>query len=78
MSDVQTIELRCSKSSDGKYNARTYVNGKEAKGAEFSVNRGDDFAVVILYQRVKKQYPGTAPHVKGLNKSGMEKILRSS
>ena len=77
MPENLSIELRCSKNPDGKYNARTFVNGKELKGAEFSVNRGDDFSIVQLFQRVKKKYPGTEPHVKGLDNRGMEKIRRA-
>lgn len=77
MSDVQTIELRCSKTSDGKYNARTFINGKEVKGKEFIVNRSDEFAVILLFRRVKKQYPKDELHIKGLDKPSEEKILHS-
>ena len=78
MPESYTIELRCSKTSDGKYDARTFVNGKELKKNGFTINRGDDFAVVQLYLRMKKQYPGTEPIVKGLDKRGMEKIIQSA
>lgn len=78
MSDALSIELRCSKSSDGKYNATTVVNGKPLKGHEFSLNRGDEFAVVLLYQKIKKQYPKVELQVKGLDKHGMDQIHRLS
>ncbi len=78
MPDTLTIELRCSKSSDGKYNATTVVNGKPLKGREFSLNRSDEFGVVLLYQKIKKQYPKNELHVKGLDKHGMDQIQRLS
>ena len=73
-----SIELRCSKTSDGKYTGYTFVNGKEIKEKELFVIRGDEFSMVLLYQRVKKKYPGSEVHVKGLDKHAMEKILRSA
>ncbi|MDD8018810.1 MAG: hypothetical protein PHP42_10595 [Bacteroidota bacterium] len=78
MADNTSIELRCSKTSDGKYNASTFVNGKHLKEAHFSVNRGDEFAIVLLYQKLKKQYPKSEPQVKGMDKHGMEMILHST
>jgi hypothetical protein len=77
MSDQQTIELRCSKNPDGKYNARTFVNGKELKGKEFSVNRGDQFALVLVYHQIKKQYTAGQVHIKGLDKNAELNILHS-
>ena len=76
MPENVSIELRCSKSSDGKFTARTFVNGKELKGKEFFLNRSDEFAVVQLYQRIKKQYAEGELVVKGLDKHAMESILR--
>jgi hypothetical protein len=78
MAETVSIELRCSKTSDNKYTARTYVNGKEKKEKEFIVNRSDEFAVVQLYQRVKKAYPGVEPTVKGLDKHAMDSIQRNA
>ncbi len=72
-----SIELRCSKTSDGKYTGYTFVNGKEIKEKELFVIRGDEFSMVLLYQRVKKKYPGSEVRVKGLDKHAMEKILHS-
>jgi hypothetical protein len=77
MSDQQTIELRCSKNPDGKYNARTFVNGKELKGKEFSVNRGDQFSLVLVYHQIKKQYADGQIHIKGLDKNAELNILHS-
>ena len=56
MSEKVSIELRCSKTSDGKYTAWTFVNGKELKEKEYFVMRGDEYSMVLLYQRVKKQF----------------------
>lgn len=78
MAETVSVELRCSKTSDGKYTARTFVNGKEMKAKEFFVMRGDEFSVVLLYQRVKKQYPGNTIVVKGLDKHAMDKIQRAT
>lgn len=78
MAETVSIELRCSKTSDNKYTARTYVNGKEKKEKEFIVNRSDEFAVVQLYQRVVKAYPGVVPMVKGLDKHAMDSIQRNT
>lgn len=77
MPEQISIEMRCSKTSDGKYTARTYVNGKELKEKEYFVNRSDEYAVVLLYQRVKKKYPKVEPMVRGLDKHAMEEIARS-
>lgn len=77
MPDQQTIELRCSKNPDGKYNARTFVNGKELKGKEFSVNRGDQFSLVLVYHQIKKQYTEGQIHIKGLDKNAELNILHS-
>lgn len=77
MSDQQTIELRCSKNPDGKFNARTFVNGKEVKGKQFSVNRGDQFSLVLTYHQIKKQYAGAAVQIKGLDKNAEASILHS-
>ena len=76
MPEQISIELRCSKTSDGKYTAHTYVNGKQIKEPDFSVNRSDEFAVVQLYQRVIKKYPKVTPIVKGLDKHGVDRIQR--
>ena len=73
-----SIELRCSKTSDGKYTGYTFVNGKEIKEKELFVIRGDEFAMVLLYQRVKKKYPGSEVHVKGLDRHAMENIQRNA
>ena len=78
MPDNISIELRCSKSNDGKYTARSYANGKELKEKELFIIRGDEFAVVLLYQRLKKKYPEAAIHVKGLDKHAMDKIQRAA
>lgn len=77
MPEQISIELRCSKTSDGKYTAHTFVNGKQLKEADMSVNRGDEFAVVQLHQRVKKKYPKVEPVVKGLDKHAIDRIFRS-
>jgi len=73
----QTIELRCSKSSDGKYNASTYINGKHLKDHDLNINRGTEFSIVLLYQNLKKKYPKDELHVKGLDKHGMDEIQRA-
>ena len=70
MPEQQTIELRCSKNPDGKYNARTFVNGKELKAKEFNVNRGDQFSLVLVYHQIKKQYATGVVQIKGLDKNG--------
>ncbi|MBI2427821.1 MAG: hypothetical protein HYV29_03330 [Ignavibacteriales bacterium] len=72
-----SIELRCSKTSDGKYTAHTFANGKQVKDPELSVNRSDEYAVVLLYRRVKKKYPKVEIAVKGLDKHAMDEIARS-
>jgi hypothetical protein len=77
MSEQQTIELRCSKNPDGKYNAKTFVNGKELKGKEFNVNRGDQFSLVLVYHQIKKQYSSGQIHIKGLDKNAELNILHS-
>ncbi|NUN68604.1 MAG: hypothetical protein HUU02_02725 [Bacteroidetes bacterium] len=77
MPEQQTIELRCSKNPDGKYNARTFINGKEVKGKEFSVNRGDQFSLVLVYHQIKKQYAGAAVQIKGVDKNTEASILHS-
>lgn len=76
MTEKLSIELRCSKSSDGKYSARTFVNGKEKKEKNYFLNRSDEFAVVQLYQRLKKEFPKVEPTVKGLDKHAMDQIQR--
>ena len=78
MAENVSIEIRCSKTSDGKYTAWTFVNGKELKEKEFFVMRGDEYSMVLLYQRVKKQYPGNEIVVKGLDKHAMDKIQRAT
>ncbi|MFA5834587.1 MAG: hypothetical protein WDA22_14000 [Bacteroidota bacterium] len=77
MKDQQTIELRCSKNPDGKYNAKTFVNGKELKGKEYNINRGDQFSLVLVYHQIKKQYPAGEVHIKGLDKNAEQNILHS-
>lgn len=77
MSEQHTIELRCSKNPDGKYNAKTFVNGKELKGKEFSVNRGDQFSLVLVYHQIKKQYANGQILIKGLDKNAELNILHS-
>ncbi len=77
MADQQTIELRCSKNPDGKYNARTFVNGKELKAKEFNVNRGDQFSLVLVYHQIKKQYATGVVQIKGLDKNAEHNILHS-
>jgi hypothetical protein len=77
MAEQQTIELRCSKNPDGKYNARTFVNGKELKQKEFFVNRGDQFSLTLVYHQIKKQYPAGTVQIKGLDKNAAENILHS-
>lgn len=77
MSEQHTIELRASKNPDGKFNARTFVNGKELKGKEFSVIRGDQFSLTLVYHQIKKQYPAAVVHVKGLDKNAEQNILHS-
>ncbi|MEW6060691.1 MAG: hypothetical protein AB1600_01995 [Bacteroidota bacterium] len=76
MTQQNPIELRCSKTSDGKLTAHTYINGKQFKEPGFSVNRGDEYAVVLLYQRVKKKYPTSSITVRGLDKHAMDEIKR--
>jgi len=77
MTENHSIELRCSKNPDGKYNARTFVNGKELRGKEFTVNRGDQFTLVLVYHQIKKQYPAVVVQIKGLDKNVAENILHS-
>lgn len=77
MSEQQTIELRCSKNPDGKYNAKTFVNGKELKGKEYTVNRGDQFSLVLVYHQIKKQYANNQIQIKGLDKNAELNILHS-
>ncbi len=77
MSGQFSIELRCSKTSDAKYNAHTFVNGKQIKDPDLSVNRSDEYAVVLLHQRVRKKYPKADIVVKGLDKHAMDEIARS-
>lgn len=77
MAGQQTIELRCSKNPDGKYNARTFANGKELKAKEFSVNRGDQFSLVLVYHQIKKQYATGVVQIKGLDKNAEHNILHS-
>lgn len=77
MSEQQTIELRCSKNPDGKYNARTFVNGKELKGKEFNVNRGDQFSLVLVYHQIKKKFAASPVQIKGLDKTVEQNILHS-
>jgi len=76
MEKYVSIELRCSKTSDGKYTAHTYINGKQLKETEFTVNRNTEYAVVLLYQRVVKKYPKASITVKGLDKHAMDEIKR--
>ncbi|KAB2924083.1 MAG: hypothetical protein F9K22_07135 [Bacteroidetes bacterium] len=78
MTETTNIELRCNKTSDGKYSAVTVVNGKEMKEKEFAVNRSTEFAVVQLYQRVTERYAGVRPVIKGLDKHAMEAVQRSA
>jgi hypothetical protein len=73
-----SIELRCSRSSDGKYNASTYLNGTHAKDHAVNVIRGDEFSVVLLYRTLKEKYPAATIQVKGLDRHGMDSILRSA
>lgn len=73
-----TVELRCSKTSDGKYTGRTFVNGKEIKDKDLFVIRGDEYSMVLLYQRVKKKYSGNEVSVKGLDKHAMDNIQRNT
>jgi hypothetical protein len=77
MTEPQTIELRCSKNPDKKYNARTFVNGKEVKKKEFTIIRGDQFSLVLAYHQIKKQYPAGEVHIKGLDKNEELNILHS-
>ncbi|MFA6455871.1 MAG: hypothetical protein WCW40_03535 [Bacteroidota bacterium] len=77
MAEQQTIELRCSKNPDGKYNAKTFVNGKELKGKEFNVIRGDQFSLVLLYHQIKKTYSSGEVHIKGLDRNSELNILHS-
>jgi hypothetical protein len=77
MADQQTIEIRCSKNPDGKYNAKTFVNGKELKAKEFNVNRGDQFSLVLVYHQIKKQYTTGIVQIKGLDKNAEHNILHS-
>lgn len=77
MPEQLSIELRCSKTSDGKYTAHTFVNGKQIKDSDLSVNRSDEYAVVLLHRRVKKKYPKADIVVKGLDKHAMDEIARS-
>ena len=76
MSENRSIEIRCNKYPDGKYSAKTYVNGKQEKQKEFTVNRSTEFAIVQLFQHIKKEYPDVEPVVRGLDKHGMEMIMR--
>jgi len=71
------IELRCSKDSYGKINARTFLAGKELKEKPFSVIRGDQFSLVLLFQEIKKQYPTSMVQIKGLDKYATDYILNS-
>lgn len=75
---AQTIELRCSKNPDGKYNARTFVNGKEVRGKEFSLIRGDQFALVRIYQHLKGAYTDGTVEILGLDRNAEQQILRSA
>jgi len=77
MTELQKIELRCSKNPDGKYNAKTFVNGKELKGKEYNINRGDQFSLVLVYHQIKKQYPSGEVQIKGLDKNAEQNILHS-
>lgn len=77
MPEQQSIELRCSKNPDGKYNARTFVNGKELKGKQYSINRGDQFSLVLAYHQIKKEYPSGTVSIKGLDKNAELNILHS-
>lgn len=77
MPEQHTIELRCSKNPDGKYNAKTFVNGKELKGKEYSVIRGDQFSIVLVYHQIKKKFPSDEVHLKGLDKNAAENVLHS-
>lgn len=77
MPEQKSIELRCSKNPDGKYNARTFVNGKELKGKEYSIIRGDQFSLVLVYHQIKKKYPSDAIHIKGVDKTVEQNILHS-
>jgi hypothetical protein len=77
MPEHQTIELRCSKNPDGKYNAKTFVNGKEIKGKEFTIIRGDQFSLVLAYHQIKKKYPSGEVHIKGLDKNSELNIIHS-
>ncbi len=77
MSEQHTIELRCSKNPDGKYNARTFVNGKELKEKQFSIIRGDQFSLVLVYHQIKKQYPAGTILIKGVDKNVEQNILHS-
>lgn len=76
MNDRIAIELRCSKTPDGKYHAKTFINGKEQKGKEFSVHRSTDFAVVQLYQRLKNEHAASEIQVKGLDPQSLQKIFQ--
>jgi hypothetical protein len=73
-----SVELRCSKSNDGKYSARTFIDGKERKEKGFLVNRSDEYAVVLVYQLLRREYPDSAPIIKGLDKHAMEMIQRTN
>lgn len=77
MTEPVNIELRCSKTPDGKFNAKTFFNGKEQKGKEFVVNRSTDFSIVLLYQRLKKAHSGAEIQVKGLDPQSMQKIVQA-
>ncbi len=77
MSEQQTIELRCSKNPDGKYNARTFVNGREVKGKQYTINRGDQFSLVLAYHQIKKEYPSGTVQIIGLDKNAEMNILHS-
>jgi hypothetical protein len=77
MPEQLTVELRCSKNPDGKYNAKTFVNGKELKGKEFTVNRGDQFSIVLVYHQIKKQYASGQIHIKGLDRNAEMNIIHS-
>lgn len=77
MSARQIIELRCSKNPDGKYNAKTVVDGKERKEKELSVNRGDQFSLVLVYHQIKKKFPAAEVVIKGVDKNTESNILHS-
>ena len=77
MTAPMTIELRCSKNPDGKYNARTFIGGKEQKEKGYSVNRGDLFAVTLICRRIRTEHPEAAVVVKGVDRTTEQSILRS-